>query len=406
MRGRPFGQCSSRRFAPEERFGRPLLQWTRCSAVGCYPVDRQMEDPKTSAAEPSDTKKLAAAMGLTWTHVERCAAAAMDARKSLGDLIGDKRLVPVDASFVVFGSLARGEWTAGSDVDWTLLVDGQADDAHLTITQDIRREIKAAEWKDPGRSGLFGGLAFSHELVHRIGGDEDSNRNITQRILLLLESRAPVADDTVRERVLRVLLNRYLTDDFGHLSAADQGRVPQFLLNDIVRYWRTMTVDFAFKRRDREGKGWLLRNFKLRVSRKLIFAAGLTAALSCLLRPPQALARRESQTEGDYTSIMAGHLLGFANRTPLDCVAWLASEFKARAETVRDVFESYDAFLGILADGEKRARLEVLTPDTMASDPLFAETRSVGSRFQQGLASLFFDTAPELTKAVQKYGVF
>ena len=29
-----------------------------------------------------------------------------------------------DLSLVVFGSLARGEWTSGSDVDWTLLIDG------------------------------------------------------------------------------------------------------------------------------------------------------------------------------------------------------------------------------------------------------------------------------------------
>lgn len=364
-----------------------------------------MEDPNTGAPEPTDVEKLAASVGQAWPHIETCAAAASDARKRLGALIGDKRLVPVDASFLVFGSLARGEWTAGSDVDWTLLVDGQADDAHLATTQRIRREIKATGWKDPGRSGLFGGLAFSHELVHRIGGEEDSNRNITQRILLLLESRAPIAEDTVRERVLRVLLNRYLSDDFGHLSPADQGRVPHFLLNDIVRYWRTMAVDFAAKRRDREGEGWLLRNFKLRVSRKLIFAAGLAAALGCRLRPPRALAQ-SSKTEDDYVSILAGHLLGFANRTPLDCVAWLASEFNANAETVRDIFASYDAFLGILADGEKRARLERLTPETMTSDPLFAETRSVGNRFQQGLGSLIFDTAPELTKAVQRYGVF
>lgn len=364
-----------------------------------------MEDPKANSADPSDVKMLAEGLGQKWTHIEACAAAAIDARKRLGDLIGNKRLVPVDTSFVVFGSLARGEWTAGSDVDWALLVDGQADDAHLNITQQIRREIKAAKWKDPGRSGLFGGLAFSHELVHRIGGEQDSNRNITQRILLLLESRAPIPDDTVRERVLRVLLNRYLVDDFGHLSPADKGRVPHFLLNDIVRYWRTMAVDFAAKRRELEGEGWLLRNFKLRVSRKLIFAAGLAAALSCLLRPPKALTQ-SSKTDDDYTSIVAGHLLGFANRTPLDCVAWLATEFKAQPETVLDIFESYDAFLGILADDEKRARLKSLTPETMASDPLFGQTRSIGDRFQRGLASLFFDTAPELTKAVQRYGVF
>lgn len=31
-----------------------------------------------------------------------------------------------DTSLVVFGSLARREWTTGSDLDWTYLVDGQA----------------------------------------------------------------------------------------------------------------------------------------------------------------------------------------------------------------------------------------------------------------------------------------
>ena len=35
-----------------------------------------------------------------------------------------------DADVVVFGSLARREWTSGSDVDWTMLIDGQADPEH------------------------------------------------------------------------------------------------------------------------------------------------------------------------------------------------------------------------------------------------------------------------------------
>jgi len=75
----------------------------------------------------------------------------------------------------------------------------------------------------------------------------------------------------VRTRVLRVLLKRYLVDDFGYaMPPKAAARVPRFLLNDLVRYWRTMAVDFAAKRREREGAGWGLRNFKLRMSRKLI----------------------------------------------------------------------------------------------------------------------------------------
>lgn len=44
-----------------------------------------------------------------------------------------------DADLVVFGSLARGEWTSGSDVDWTLLIDGQANPEHREIARQIER---------------------------------------------------------------------------------------------------------------------------------------------------------------------------------------------------------------------------------------------------------------------------
>jgi hypothetical protein len=46
-----------------------------------------------------------------------------------------------------------------------------------------------------------------------------------------------------------------------------------------------MAVDFASKQRDRAGAGWGLRNAKLRMSRKLIFASGLLVCFSANLDP-------------------------------------------------------------------------------------------------------------------------
>jgi predicted nucleotidyltransferase len=160
-----------------------------------------------------------------------------------------------DTSLVVFGSLARREWTTGSDLDWTYLVDGQANSDHLVIAQKINAAIKT-EFKDPGPTGIFGNMAFSHDLVHQIGGQSDTNKNTTQRILLLLESRA-VGKESAYDRVIKAVINRYLEED-NHLLTEDGSsyRVPRFLLNDIVRFWRTMAVDFASKQRDRSGNGW------------------------------------------------------------------------------------------------------------------------------------------------------
>ena len=93
-----------------------------------------------------------------------------------------------DISIVVYGSLARGEFTEGSDIDWTLLVDGIADPKHLDVARKVENIISEAGGKSPGREGTFGTLTFSHELVQQIGGQEDTNRNSTRRILLLLES--------------------------------------------------------------------------------------------------------------------------------------------------------------------------------------------------------------------------
>src|SRR6201993_5370916 len=102
--------------------------------------------------------------------------AAARTRGDLDDLLSARigRYTSQDTSLVVFGSLARGEWTSGSDLDWTYLVDGQANSDHLRIAQEIQKAISEhPEFRPPGQTGTFGNMAFSHDLIHQIGGQHD-----------------------------------------------------------------------------------------------------------------------------------------------------------------------------------------------------------------------------------------
>lgn len=42
------------------------------------------------------------------------------------------------------------------------------------------------------------------------------------------------------------VFRRYVLEDFRLVHARNRQNVPRFLLNDTVRYWRTMGVDFAY----------------------------------------------------------------------------------------------------------------------------------------------------------------
>lgn len=355
---------------------------------------------------PSDPiAELERATGSSWSALKAAAKAAVEKRKTLVDELMNAKLVPPDSTFVMFGSLARNEVTSGSDLDWTLLIDGQCDTRHLDVTKAIKTLVEK-DYKAPGPTALFGTMAFSHELVHLIGGEADSNRNTTRRILLLLESRGMVDDDRVRDRVLRNILKRYLQEDLGYHAFHDwQRRVPRFLLNDIVRFWRTMTVDYATKRRDRDGKGWALRNFKLRLSRKLTFTAGLAMCMSCQLCPPKSLADKKFDEPDDFYAELENYLVGFSNKPPLQVVAEFVQHFGAN-DAGKTIFDAYERFLTILGDPARRERLDKLGAEDAGSDDVFKEARAVGTAFQDGLTKLFFETDENLTKATQRYGVF
>lgn len=130
----------------------------------------------------------------------------------------------------------------------------------------IADELARLKFTNPGPSGVFGCMIGSHDIVHEIGGEDDTNSNTTRRVLLLLES-LPIGNSEAYDRVRRQILSRYLHDDRGLVRSGGGLKVPRFLLNDVTRYWRTVTVDFVYKQRSEAGKKWALRNAKLRMLR-------------------------------------------------------------------------------------------------------------------------------------------
>lgn len=340
-----------------------------------------------------------------WRHISDARERAAETQKRLEDALATD-LGPIassDLSLVVFGSLAREEWTSGSDIDWLVLVDGQADPQHEKASGRVRSAIAKLGLRQPNPAGAFGNMDFSHGLIHQIGGEEDTNSNITKRVSLLLEAKAIGRSDAFN-RTIRGIIDRYVDDVLvtTHLPA-NRPRVPRFLLNDIVRFWRTMAVDFANKKRARSAKGWALRSLKLRMPRKLLFASGLIMCFSCHEELDTKWNAGE-QSAQDMRALMNEHLFAYSSRSALDIVA--SAAFSTGDRTLIDtLLGSYDEYILLINNAEHRQHLETLALEQATNDVVWESVNDICSRFEDALVKLFFDFDPyrDLTRT---YGVF
>jgi hypothetical protein len=281
-------------------------------------------------------------------------------------------------SVVLFGSWGRRELTSHSDDDWAVLVHGTEAVVACPTPAQIG-DLLGRGGRKPGEQGVFGGAIHCRNLG--IGLDADDNKNLTRRLLLLLESVA-VVNESAHRHCWEQVLDGYLDD------SVKAYRPPRFLLNDVIRYWRTICVDYVGKERGRAGEKWALRNLKLRLSRKALFAGGLLPVLLC-----------HRYAVDDIRPFLIERL----RQPSIDRLAWAFLELDATDAGIRTI-GAYDRFIGILGDPEARDELERMPRGEAADSMVFKEGKKLGADFHQGLLALLFET--RLEPLVRQYGIF
>lgn len=176
------------------------------------------------------------------------------------------------------GSLGRFETGRISDLDVFILADRpDRQDGEPSISPSVAEELKHDLESLIKTLGLppfsgYGKFLRIHELsdlISATGDPSDDNENwFTTRLLLLLESQ-PISNDALYQRAMLCVLENYYKDGKGRRDFR-----PLFLLNDVLRYWRTLCLNYE---RDRAlEKPWWKKNLNLKFSRKLtVFSTAL-----------------------------------------------------------------------------------------------------------------------------------
>lgn len=307
----------------------------------------------------------------------------------LGDITGTDVLVT--------GSIARQEVTRDSDCDYLIVSTTIPDhDLIINIFRAVNKIMKELELQEPGSQGVFGDFVAGAELFFKIGLDRDSNINTTRRFSVLLESCSVLSAD-VRARVIQKIIERYCAQYHPkHRKADDTILVPRFLVNDLIRYWRTIAVDFEAKRWRDLNEAWGLRYIKLLTLRKMMFASSLAAFL-LVGKKIESIVDPEER----YNRLIA-ELCSLSELPPL---ARLASAHDVIAEPSKELvlalIKDYNEIIDLLGQRGARAMLKSLSPE----DQTTKRFQELSGQIQARLEQLFFDD--DLLKPLtRRYSLF
>lgn len=176
----------------------------------------------------------------------------------------------------ITGSYGRLEASEHSDLDIFFMREGsRKTDALLPVQKTLIDAALIRICRDLGFPEFTGGgqyltIHYLDDIREMLGGPQDDAQNFfTARMLLLLESM-PLWNDAAYEGIIRGMISSYYRDYRDHASTFK----PIFFQNDLIRYWKTMCLNYEHRRNrplDNPVKQaeYHLKNFRLKFSRLL-----------------------------------------------------------------------------------------------------------------------------------------
>ena len=235
------------------------------------------------------------------------------------------------------GSFGRGEASDYSDLDLFIVGLGTKTEPALTRLDEILIEgeliTASRDLQFPPFSGDGEYLKHYtvHELIDTLGKPfDDATNTFTARLLLLLESR-PLLEKNVYQQVISKVIEAYWRDYKDHRK----NFIPAFLVNDILRLWRTFCVNYEARTREgtpKEKAKRKLKNYKLKHSR-------LLTCYSAIVYLMGVVAERGTVSQEDARSMVA--------LTPIDRLEWIRKlpKFGFVSEKVTGIISTYIDFL-------------------------------------------------------------
>ncbi|MFN7398289.1 MAG: nucleotidyltransferase domain-containing protein [Sandaracinobacter sp.] len=209
--------------------------------------------------------------------------------KVQSDLSETDKVFADKACVYATGSFGRLEAGSLSDLDLFIVVDVVERDREIQRAIDQVSEIKlkyslisVAESNELPRFDGGGKFLKTHRIdsyVEHMGSQSDDSENtLTGRLLLLLESKCLLGSTVYKKTILQVT-QKYFKDFENHPGDF----VPAYLMNDILRMWRTFCVNYEFNRKDGDSRQ-KIKNLRLKFSRMLTCYSGIIYLLAVSAR--------------------------------------------------------------------------------------------------------------------------